>query len=61
MVFPTGADIREWLPGDNRDPESFGINAVFFENYWNAGSPQDQERYFDNIVISTRPLECDCE
>lgn len=50
-----------WHGTYNRNPESFGVNAVFFENYWNAGSPQDQERYFDNIVISTRPLKCDCQ
>jgi hypothetical protein len=36
----------------------YGINAVFFENYWNSGSIQDQERYFDNIVISTAPIGC---
>lgn len=35
---------------------SFGINAVFLENYWNAGSTVDQERYFDNFVVSTRPI-----
>lgn len=37
---------------------SYGINAVFFENYWNNGSPVDQTRYFDNIVISTAPIGC---
>ncbi|MCI0621909.1 MAG: hypothetical protein L0387_09600 [Acidobacteria bacterium] len=36
----------------------YAINAVFFENYWNAGSPKLQERYFDNIVVSTRPIGC---
>jgi len=36
----------------------YGINAVFFENYWNAGSPVLQERYFDNIVVSTKPIGC---
>ena len=36
----------------------YGINAVFFENYWNAGSPQAQERYFDNIIVSTQPIGC---
>jgi hypothetical protein len=36
----------------------YGINAVFFENYWNAGSPLEQERYFDNIVVSTTPIGC---
>jgi len=36
----------------------YGINAVFFENYWNNGSPVDQTRYFDNLVISTKPIGC---
>jgi hypothetical protein len=36
----------------------FGINAVFLENYWNDGSPADQERHFDNLVISTRRIGC---
>lgn len=30
----------------------YGLNWLALENYWNAGSPQDQERYFDNFVIS---------
>lgn len=37
---------------------AYGINVVFFENYWNAGSPQAQSRYFDNLVISTQPIGC---
>jgi len=36
----------------------YAINAVFFENYWNAGSPREQERYFDNIVISEERVGC---
>ena len=36
----------------------YAINAIFFENYWNGGSPQTQERYFDNIVVSTQPIGC---
>jgi hypothetical protein len=36
----------------------YGINAIFFENYWNAGSPVAQERYFDNIVVSTERIGC---
>ena len=36
----------------------YALNAVFFENYWNAGSPREQERYFDNIVVSTAPIGC---
>ncbi len=35
---------------------AYALNAVFFENYWNAGSPRAQERYFDNIVVSTKPI-----
>ena len=33
-----------------------GINAVFVENYWNAGSPVEQARYFDDFVVSTKPI-----
>lgn len=36
----------------------YAINAIFFENYWNDGSPVEQERYFDNIVVSTVPIGC---
>ena len=36
--------------------QEYGINAVFLENYWNSGSVKEQERYFDNFVISTKPL-----
>jgi hypothetical protein len=36
----------------------YGLNAVFFENYWNSGSVQDQFRYFDELVISTEPIGC---
>jgi len=36
----------------------YGINAVFIENYWNGGAPRDQERYFDNVVISTNRIGC---
>lgn len=43
-----------WVGGFN----AYGINAVFFENYWNSGSPADQERYFDDLVVSTAPIGC---
>jgi hypothetical protein len=33
-----------------------GINAVFLESYWNTGSPKTQGRWFDNFVISTKPI-----
>ncbi|UCD51671.1 MAG: hypothetical protein JSW27_03385 [Phycisphaerales bacterium] len=38
----------------------YGINAVYLENYWNAGSPQLQERYFDSFVVSTKRIGCLC-
>jgi len=38
----------------------YGINAIFLENYWNAGSPKLQERYFDSFVVSTKPIGCLC-
>jgi len=34
----------------------YGVNAVFLENYWNRGSVREQERYFDNFVISTKSI-----
>lgn len=49
-----------WHANWNLQPDSYGINAVFFENYWNKGSVKEQERYFDNILISTQPISCDC-
>jgi len=42
--------VRSW--------KEYGLNAVFFENHWNGGSTKDQERYFDNIVVSTQPVGC---
>jgi len=36
----------------------FGLNAVYLENYWNAGAPRAQERYFDNFVVSTDRIGC---
>jgi hypothetical protein len=38
--------------------DAFGLNAIFFENYWNSGSPVVQERYFDNVVVSTERIGC---
>jgi hypothetical protein len=34
----------------------YAINAVFLENYWNTGSIKQQARWFDDFVISTRPI-----
>ena len=37
---------------------AFGINTIFFENYWNATAPQPEERYWDNIVVATQRVGC---
>ena len=37
---------------------AYGINAVFFENYWNAGSPLAQDRFLDGLVVSTQRIGC---
>ncbi len=36
--------------------DSYGINAVFLEAYWNERSPVSQSRWYDNFVISTEPI-----
>ncbi len=51
----------DWHSTWNNDPNNLHINAIFFENYWNDGSPVEQERYFDNLVISTKPIPCNCK
>lgn len=43
-----------WVGGQT----AYGINAVFIENWWNAGAVQPQERYLDNLVISTQRIGC---
>lgn len=51
----------DWHSSWNNDPNNLHINAIFFENYWNAGSPIEQERYFDNLVISKEKIPCACK
>lgn len=34
----------------------YGINSLFFANYWNSGSVKTQERYFDDLVIATERI-----
>jgi hypothetical protein len=36
----------------------YGVNTVFIENYWNRGSPRDQDRFFDRFVVSTARIGC---
>ena len=43
-----------WLGGFS----AFGWNAVYLENYINAGAPQAQERTFDDFVVSTQRIGC---
>lgn len=38
--------------------DDFGINVVTLDNYWNAGAPKAQSRYFDNLVVSTARIGC---
>jgi len=38
---------------------TYGINAIFLEGWINGGiSPQVQNRWFDNFVVSTQPIGC---
>ena len=37
---------------------AYGINALYLENFWNDGAPQAEERYLDNLVVSTQPIGC---
>ncbi len=36
--------------------DEYAIDAIFLENYWNDGSVKRQARWFDDFVISTRPI-----
>jgi hypothetical protein len=36
--------------------EEHTINAVLLEAYWNNGSPVDQTRWYDDFVVSTKPI-----
>lgn len=49
-----GTDTLDFVRGYT----DYAINAIFFENWWNSGSVQLQERYIDNIVVSTEPVGC---
>jgi hypothetical protein len=36
----------------------YGLNALFIENYWNAGSPAAQDRFVDRLVVSMQRIGC---
>ena len=40
------------------DYSEYGLNSINLENYWESGSPVEQERYFDNFVVSTGRIGC---
>lgn len=56
--------IDDWLEARRIDLNwvgrfaDYGLNTVFFENYWNSGSPVAQDRYLDNVIVSTRRVGC---
>jgi hypothetical protein len=33
-----------------------GVNAVFLESYWNNGALKTEGRWYDNFVVSTKPV-----
>jgi hypothetical protein len=53
-----GSYALNWHGNWNSDPKNYGINYISLENYWNSGSPAQQERYFDNFVIATSRIGC---
>jgi len=34
----------------------FGLNAMSWDCYWNGGSPVEQSRFYDDLVLSTEPV-----
>jgi hypothetical protein len=59
-VLQARSENLNWHGNWNANPDNYMINIIFFENYWNDGSPKLQERYLDNILISTNPIKCKC-
>jgi hypothetical protein len=37
---------------------TYGLNTLFIENFWNNGSPKRQDRFIDNVVVSTKRIGC---
>jgi hypothetical protein len=37
---------------------NYEFNEVMLDSYWNGGSPKEQNRYYDNFVISTQRIGC---
>jgi len=60
-TLQAGSYDLNWHGDWNSDPDHMKINAIFIENFWNNGSPVEQERYMDNFVISTEGIGCHCK
>jgi hypothetical protein len=48
--------ITERTKVDLRGSENQLMNEVMLDCYWNGGSPVEQNRYFDNFIISTKRI-----
>ena len=61
-VFEFWIDDRRQARLDNLNwlgsYDEFGINAIFFENYWSQGPIGVQDRYWDNIIVSQARVGC---
>jgi hypothetical protein len=55
-IWADDSMIVERTNVDLRGSESYLINEVMLDCYWNGGSPKEQNRYYDNFVISTKRI-----
>ncbi len=56
-VLEVGVYNVNWIGAYEIGPDAgYALNFVSMENYWNAGTPVDQERYFDNWVVSREKI-----
>ncbi len=55
-IWADNSLIVERTNVDLRGAEEYLINEVMLDCYWNGGSPKEQNRYFDNFVISTQRI-----
>ena len=50
ILYKTNLDLKaEYSNGK-------GLNMIMWDCYWNGGSPANQSRFYDNLVISTGPI-----
>jgi len=49
ILLQAGVNMRD-------DYDDYGLNLMQWDCYWNAGSPTEQSRFYDNLVISTAPI-----